>query len=190
MSARIKAVGFGCPDTTDPHHFKVRIPRATSEPVLIIEDFGLSGGRNGRPDEIARCRLQRNVWTQVREPLKRALNDRLRQQHIPQGTWTAGETRVERLLGKELCLFAWAIEHADAVTVTTAIRNWLALSPEERWWLFAMVANTAGDADDVEIGWRKAVRIALTETPAEGVVVRRLGRQRQGGPVPRTKTLL
>ncbi len=41
----------------------------------------------------------------------------------------------------------------------------IGLKPEERWWLFKMVDQTVGDADDQEIGWRKAIRIAFTESP-------------------------
>ena len=49
--------------------------------------------------------------------------------------------------------------------IPNAIRNWVGLSPEERWWLFSMAASMTGTAEDVDIGWRKAIRIALTENP-------------------------
>jgi hypothetical protein len=80
--------------------------------------------------------------------------------------WTTGENQVERLLGRELCVFAWAVEVANKDLVPNAIRNWAGFRPEERWWLFAMAANLTGTSGDADIGWRKAIRIALTETLA------------------------
>ena len=38
-----------------------------------------------------------------------------------------------RLLGKELCILAWAIEQMETTKIPVAVRNWLALRPEERW---------------------------------------------------------
>jgi hypothetical protein len=41
------------------------------------------------------------------------------------------------------------------------VRNWLALRPEERWWLFGMTAIATGGIRDGEKGWRVALRYAL-----------------------------
>ena len=44
--------------------------------------------------------------------------------------------------------------------------NWEGLAPEERWWLYTMtVANTGQALIHRGVGWRKALRAALTETP-------------------------
>ena len=65
-----------------------------------------------------------------------------------------------------LVLLAWAIEDADPATIPTAIRNWLGLAPEERWWMYSMTnAATGHAAGGRGKGWRKAVRYALTENP-------------------------
>jgi hypothetical protein len=45
-----------------------------------------------------------------------------------------------------------------------AVRNWLALRPEERWWLFGMTAIATGGAGDADKGWRVALRYALGDT--------------------------
>lgn len=45
--------------------------------------------------------------------------------------------------------------------IPIAVRNWLALRPEERWWLFGMTAITTGAVNDGEKGWRLALRHAL-----------------------------
>ena len=76
------------------------------------------------------------------------------------------EVRVERLLGKQMVLLLWAIEDSDPSLISKAIKNWLGLSREERWWLFTMTNAVTGQADDKR-GWRKAIRYAFTENPAD-----------------------
>jgi hypothetical protein len=107
------------------------------------------------------------------------LNERLKEKELPVGRWLVGPNKVERLLGKELCLLAWAVERVEVGLVPNALRNWQALRPEERWWLFAMVAAGAGTADHGDIGWRKAVRVAMTE--AEDEMPAALPARRRGG---------
>ena len=41
------------------------------------------------------------------------------------------------------------------------MRNWLALRPEERWWLFGMTAMSTGGVMDAGKGWRAALKHAL-----------------------------
>ena len=48
-----------------------------------------------------------------------------------------------------------------------AVRNWTGLRPEERWWLYTATAAASGRPDQFDIGWRKALRFALTENPLE-----------------------
>ena len=74
-----------------------------------------------------------------------------------------GNNGVQRLLGKELLVLAWAVEHPDVVEerVGVAVRNWLGLKPEERWWLYTMTAASTGFAHQVGLGWRDALRSAL-----------------------------
>ena len=77
-----------------------------------------------------------------------------------------GQIFLERTLGKELVLLAWAVENCDPALISTGIRNWLGLVPEERWWLYTMTNASTGHAtNDVNKGWRKAIRFALTENP-------------------------
>jgi hypothetical protein len=166
-----KTTGFGVPNDIDPHHFVVDIPAARANPVVITEQFGLSGGSNGLPDSIERCRLNQDAWNAVRKELERVLNDRLKEKKLVTSRWKSGKNQVERLLGRELCVLAWAIEAAPKETIPNAIRNWTGLKPEERWWLFAMAASMTGTSQDVDIGWRKALRVALTENPTGEEVV-------------------
>jgi Protein of unknown function (DUF3780) len=166
-----KTTGFGVPNDIDPHHFVVDIPAARANPVVITEQFGLSGGSNGLPDSLERCRLNQDAWNAVRKELERVLNDRLKEKKLATSRWKSGKNQVERLLGRELCVLVWAIEAAPKETIPNAVRNWAGLKPEERWWLFAMAASMTGTSQDVDIGWRKALRVALTENPTGEEVV-------------------
>lgn len=164
-------VGFGTPDTIDPHCFEVRIPRGKTGEVRIVEHYGVAAGAFGRP-EIERCVMPRAAWAAIADDLKRAFNERLKEKHLAVGVWKAGATRVERLLGQEMLVLAWGVEAVSAALIPTAVRNWLAMRPEERWWLYAITAASTGEPKHSEIGWRKALRFALTENPVREALER------------------
>jgi len=87
------------------------------------------------------------------------------------GKWKPGLIPISRILGKELVLLAWAIEDSDPSLIPIAVKNWLGLAPEERWWLFTMTNAATGHAiSGKSKGWRKAVRYALTENPVSSDV--------------------
>ena len=164
-------IGFGCPNVTDPHHFVVDIPAGRSSVVSIFEHYGIKAGINGLPEVAERCLLPRPIWSLIAEDVKREFNERLRSKKMTTSRWLVGENKVERLLGKELLVLAWAVERAEAEAVPNAVRNWIGLRPEERWWLFTVTAAATGRPEDSEIGWRKALRFALTENPLAEIVV-------------------
>ena len=152
--------GFGVPATSNPHHIKVQIPSANSGNVRISEHLGMQACS----DEFAvidRVVLARPRWTAVRFKVQRAFNARLTAHGLKTCAWKVGENPVDRLLGKELCVLAWAIEDMEMEKIPIAIRNWLALRPEERWWLFGMTAIATGTVKDSGRGWRLALRYAL-----------------------------
>ena len=153
-------LGFGVPATSDPHRFVVRIPRGNTAAVLIYEHLGM-GSETAREQVIDRVLLERPRWTAIRAEVQRAFNARLKEHNLATGTWKVGDTPVDRLLGKELCVLVWAIEQLDPEKIRIAVRNWLALRPEERWWLFGMTAIATGGICDAEKGWRVALRYAL-----------------------------
>lgn len=159
-------IGFGCPNEIDPHHFTVTIPAGNAAEVVVTEHFGLRSGANGLPDELERCRVPRPVWRAIADDVRRVLNERLKEGDLPTSRWSTGTNKVERLLGKELCVLAWSVERAETGLIPGAIKRWVGLRPEERWWLFAMTARSTGSVEDADIGWRKALRIALTEEPS------------------------
>lgn len=159
-STKHATLGFGVPATSDPHHFKVMIPKANSGKVQISEYLGLQA----QSDEFAvidRVLLDRPRWTAIRAEVQRAFNARLKSYNLNLATWVVGENLVDRLLGKELCVLAWAIEGMSMENIPIAVRNWLALRPEERWWLFGMAAMNTGGIHDGGKGWRLALKHAL-----------------------------
>ena len=153
-------LGFGVPATSNPHHFVVEIPRNNTSSVSIVENLGMQTHDQSQ-SEIPRVILERTRWTAIRGEVQRAFNVRLKERNLKTATWKVGENPVDRLLGKELCILAWAIEGMDFDHIPIAVRNWLALRPEERWWLFGMTAITTGGVNDGHKGWRLALRHAL-----------------------------
>ncbi|UAJ74036.1 DUF3780 domain-containing protein [Synechocystis sp. PCC 7339] len=160
-------LGFGVPTTLDPHHFVVKIPRGNYQPVHIIENLGMSSEEDTMKP-LERAILDRPLWTEISGPVKRHFNQRLKSHNLKAGQWKVGDNLIDRLLGKELCVLAWAVEGLASEKVGNAVGNWLALRPEERWWLFGMTATTVGLAKDQGKGWRMALRYALGDTPQSG----------------------
>jgi hypothetical protein len=177
MSGRRKSVGFGFIPEESGHHFLVTIPAARSEKVLISENFTWEESQElrnlsfalGNEDDKMRVILPRGKWQAIAGEVQAVFNQRLKRNNLSVGRWKIGQTPVSRLLGKELVLLAWAIEDADPALIPVAIKNWLGLAPEERWWLFTMTNAATGHAIyGRDKGWRKAVRFALTENPVTG----------------------
>ncbi len=174
MSKVKKVLGFGfCPDES-LHHFRVTIPPGSQRDVLISEHFTYDESLEPQPASLSamthdgqlKVVLSRTKWNALADEVRAEFNRRLKAEGQKTTRWKTGATLVARLLGKELVLLAWAIEDADPATIPTAIRNWLGLQPEERWWLYSMTnAATGHAASGRGKGWRKAVRYALTENP-------------------------
>jgi len=156
--------GFGVPLTAAPHHFVVVIPRGNQQPVQIVEDLGMHV-HSDESEVLDRVVLPRSIWTEIASPVKRMFNERLKAHALKPGQWKVGNNRVDRLLGKELCVLAWAVEDLEEEKVGAALRNWLSLRPEERWWLFGMTASTVGGLNDKGKGWRMALKYALGDSP-------------------------
>lgn len=170
MSEKKSAIGFGFIPEESKHHFLVIIPKSKDGNVMVYERF------RWEDDEIVqsvneavdkpKARISKHKWKLIEETLKKEFNDRLKKQNIIVGRWKTGQIPVENLLGKEMVLLIWAIEDSDPNVIVVAIRNWLGLAPEERWWLFTMTNGATGGLYDRR-GWRKAIRYALTENPVE-----------------------
>ena len=117
----------------------------------------------GQPTE--RVLVSREKWRMLADSARDDFNKRLKVAKLPAGRWSYGANRIDRLLGKELCVLLWAVEHAELGDVTAAVANWRGLRPEDRWWLFTTTCAETGGVADGDRGWRKALRFALTENP-------------------------
>lgn len=174
MTRERKSEGFGFVPSESGHHFLVTIPSSRKEFVYISEHFNWEVGQYprqlnlapGNEDDKIRVILPRHKWDAFSEAVQEEFNHRLRRNGLRTGRWKVGQTPVARLLGKELVLLSWAVEDTDPALIPVAIKNWLGLAPEERWWLFTMTNAATGHAvNGRNKGWRKAVRYALTENP-------------------------
>lgn len=163
MSKRSQTVDFGAPAGFGAHVFRVEIPAARKNRVVIVEDYGYRGQEGGIPKDEERVALRRPVWSAISDIARREFNDRLRAARVSTGRWHTGTNFVDRLLGKELCVLAWAAETANDEQVPVVCSKWSALRPEERWWLFTMTVAEAGLPEDTHRGWRRALFLALSD---------------------------
>lgn len=169
MSIKTKpsnSIGFGFVPEESQLHFLVEIPRGKDKDIRIFERSKWNDGEqviDYRYDKV-KVLLTPQKWEKIKEVFVKEFNPRLKTKKYKKGTWVAGKTPIHRLLGKEMVLLAWVIADCDPSNIGTAIKNWLGLRPEERWWLYTMTNATSGGVDD-NFGWRKAIRYALTENP-------------------------
>ncbi|MGY3414057.1 hypothetical protein COD90_22435 [Bacillus cereus] len=154
---------FGAPTEFGMHHFYVEIPVAPRDAVSIYEDFGFDGDEAYRETVECRLVLARELWTKIRDDARRDFNARLKSKKQSTGSWTTGRVKLDRFLGRELCVLGWAAEHASPDECPVICQKWLALRPEERWWLYSKTASEAGLNSQSERGWRKALYCALSD---------------------------
>ena len=167
MAVKRLSLGFGFIKEDTIQHFLVVIPRSKDGDVMIYERFHWDDCEVQRINEIEdrpKAKISKYKWKLIEETLKTEFNNRLKQSNITVGRWKVGQVPVQRLLGKEMLLLVWAIEDCDTAVIPVAIRNWLGLTAEERWWLFTMTNASTGGLYDNK-GWRKAIRYALIENP-------------------------
>jgi hypothetical protein len=164
--ALIKTVDFGAAEEFGAHQFRVEIPNIRNGDVLIIEEYGFHSGQRGLPEEETRSVLSRGIWSEISEAARQDFNERLRTRKLPTARWKVGNNLLDRFLGKELTVLAWAAERATPEQCSVICTKWTALRPEERWWLFSVTAAEGGLSGDRERGWRKALFYALSDGEA------------------------
>jgi len=178
--------GFGVDPTQTQNHFYVWIasnenqlpPFSEEHPhisqyadksnvVQVYERFSWTGEDEQILEPVDRLRIEisKHKWNEVKDALSTEFNYRLKKDGQKTGKFpTKGSVTVERLFGKEMMVLLWAIEDCDPSVISTAVRNWKGLLPEERWWLYTMTNAATGELNDKK-GWRKALRFALCENP-------------------------
>jgi hypothetical protein len=174
-----KTIDFGAPNSFGAHLFRVMIPVSRNESVVIVEDYGYRGEEGGVPREEQRALIKCPVWSAIAESARREFNERLKAVNIRVGRWHTGMNLVDRLLGKELCVLAWAAETAKDEQLPVICSKWAALRPEERWWLFSMTVAEAGLPEDTERGWRRALFYALSDGQKQVPGRKRISRPKQ-----------
>ena len=167
--SKIQTMGFGYLPEETTHHFLVKIPRSKNEDVLVYERFTWDDNDKQQTDVVEKnlkVTISYEKWNAVKSMVEKEFNRRLQINNMLVGKFKIGDITVERLFGKELILLLWAIEDSDPALIPTAIKNWLGLSAEERWWLFTM-ANASTGHYAKKRGWRIAIRYALTDNPVD-----------------------
>ena len=173
-----RVVGLGFLPDEARHGFLIDVPRGSSptELVCITEHRGtdldhLGARHTGAPnptDPALRVLIDRSRWLALAPAFWDEANRRLRANGLPPGKFAKNPAKpvpVHPSLGKELCVLCWAVEEAPLDDIANALRNWEALAPEERWWLYTMTVATTGQALQRGLGWRKALRSALADNP-------------------------
>ena len=178
--------GFGVDPIQSPNHFFIWIP--SKDRISPLDEDKerdvvsyISGTLNvqvyeryawnpegeqmlGIADKL-RLNISKHKWKMIKDTLTAEFNARLKKEGLRIGKFAAsGGTPIERLFGKEVMVLLWAIEDCDPSLISTAVRNWKGLMPEERWWLYTMTNAATGELHDKK-GWRKALRFALCENP-------------------------
>jgi Protein of unknown function (DUF3780) len=157
---------FDCADIYQEHGYLVRRTKGRGATIHVFEVFGRPPAEREAewaPETILRCEASRIVWDVISPEVRSEFNRRLKAEGKPAGRWGVKETAVQRLFGKELLVLLWAVELPDVKPeeIAVAIRNWLGLKIEERWWLYTMTAAATGLAHQSGMGWRGALRQAL-----------------------------
>lgn len=158
-----RTTDFGAPTEFGIHHYYVEIPASPRDAIGIYEDFGFDGDEARRETVECRLVLARELWTKIRDDARRDFNERLKKNKQSTGSWTTGKVKLDRFLGRELCVLGWAAEHASPEECLVISQKWLALRPEERWWLYSKTASEAGLDNQSDRGWRKALYCALSD---------------------------
>ncbi len=174
-SSSRKAIGLGFLPDEARHRFLIDIPKGgdliciTEHRGNDLDHLGVRSVAAPSPgDPSLRVVIDRIRWAALAPAFWDEANRRLRANGLPTAKLPKAPglpIPVHPSLGKELCILCWAVEEASPDDIPNALRNWEALAPEERWWLYTMTVATTGQAMQKGIGWRKALRAALADNP-------------------------
>ncbi len=172
------SIGLGFLPAEARHGFLIDVPKGSGSSDLISitehrgNDLNQLGERSTAApnpnDPALRVVIDRGRWQVLAPAFWEDANRRLRANGLPPAKFLKNPAKpvpVHPSLGKELCILCWAVEEASPDDIPNALRNWDALAPEERWWLFTMTVATTGQAMQKGVGWRKALRAALADNP-------------------------
>lgn len=167
---KTKTLGFGFNPAESKHHFLWE-RQTDKNRIVMFERFEWQKSGNQTIDhrfDKLKVIVDIEKWHSISSHIGEHFNDRLEQESKTKGSWRKNQIPLQVLFGKELILLLWAIEDLDPGQIYMALKNWLGLRPEERWWLFTMTNAATGGVDDRR-GWRKAIKYALAENPIHEV---------------------
>ncbi len=171
MARRSGYYGFGFNPELNKNHFLVSIPdsKRADTKVCVYERFrwDADGEQKIHEEDLLKVEFERRKWSKIAETVTREFNIRLKQDRLPVGKFSSGGVPVEKRLGKELICLLWSLEGCAESCIPTALRNWLGLQPEERWWLYTMTNANTGAAGDGNRGWRVALKYIMCENPVD-----------------------
>lgn len=168
MSDRID---FGAPAASGSHRFRLDIPQASRAAVSLYEDFGFAGDERCPEGAQLRAQVKRACWSAVSALVMHEFNERLLARKQASGRWRTGGVWLERMLGRELCVLLWALEHASSGTEALHMANaWQGFRPEERLWLFGRTARSAPLAVHQRSSWRRALALMMGEEEVKPAV--------------------
>lgn len=170
--------GLGFVPGQNRHGFLLTVPRGSAGGDLVCitehrgDDLGELAQQGAAPPgpnaPELRVLIDRARWQALAPAFWDEANRRLRANGLPGSRLPRNPAKpipIHPSLGKELCILCWAVEEASIDDIPNALRNWEALAPEERWWLYTMTVATTGQAMQKGLGWRKALRAALADNP-------------------------
>jgi len=173
-----KVVGLGFIPAEARHGFLVEVPKGASpdDLIRITEHRGNElntlddrpTGATSPNDPALRVFIDRHRWQELAPTFWDDANRRLRANGLPAAKHQKNPAKaipIHPSLGKELCVLCWSVEEASIDDIPNALRNWEALAPEERWWLYTMTVATTGQAMQKGLGWRRALRAAIADNP-------------------------
>ena len=158
---------FDCADIYQEHGYLVRLTKGRDAKAQVFEVFGrLPTDREPQwaPETVLRCEVARDVWDVVSPEARAEFNRRLKaggQAGRPLGRGRDSGAAPFRQGTAGAALGGGGRRMCQPEEIAVAIRNWLGLKPEERWWLYTMTAAATGLAHQVGMGWRGALRQAL-----------------------------
>jgi hypothetical protein len=173
-----KVLGLGFVPDEARHGFLLHVPKGSGGGDLVciqemrgpdlFQDDQFQALVVSFTDPAMRVIIDRTRWLALAPAFWDEANRRLRANGLPMSKFVRNPVRpvpIHPSLGKELCILCWAVEESPPDDIPNALRNWEALAPEERWWLFTMAVATTGQALKKGVGWRKALRAALADNP-------------------------
>jgi Protein of unknown function (DUF3780) len=130
--------GFGASGKSGANVFKLALPADPDGVVVLSEQNGPTKSPDKAPGDCIWAELEAAKWTPLANVSRDEFNRRLRARNEPSGAWRQGDTLLDSVFGKELCVLMWAAQKAlSAQQLEAACVKWSSMLPEERRWVYA-----------------------------------------------------